>query len=379
MTLPQRFENYRSPRALPTLLLPMVQALYEDAMADRDVVVLGGSAGAIDGLITIVGALPADFAAAILVVVHVPATAESRLPEILARNSALDARHARHGDELVAGRILVAPPDHHLTIERGRVRLGRGPRENRHRPALDPLLRSAARWHDGRTIAVVLSGGAGDGIAGCLAVKERGGMVVVQDPDDALFDGMPRSVAGRMDVDASLPVAAIGPELARLVGSAAHGSVGTRPGRAPGGPDQPHQGAPVSIHRQGLERAEGPQTAFGCPDCGGVLQPVDEGSVSRFRCLVGHAYSPEALLDAQTDALESALWMAVRGLEERSELLGRLADRSVRVSPESAERYRTRAGEASGHAAVIRRFLLSPAVIGPAVPALSDEEAVGSR
>jgi two-component system chemotaxis response regulator CheB len=131
------------------------------------------------------------------------------------------------------------------------------------------------------------------------------------------------------------------------------------------------------MEREGMALASGAE-AYGCPECGGVLQPIDEGVWLRFRCMVGHAYSPEALLDAQADALESALWSAARNLEERSELLRRLADRTADHSPEAADRYRHRADEASHEAGVIRRFLLSPGVIGPEVRSFPDEAAVGS-
>ena len=343
-------------------------------MAKRDLVVVGGSAGAVEALVELIGALPANLAAPVLVVVHIPATAESHLPQILERGGALPADHAVDGDPLEDGRILVAPPDFHMTIRDSRVRLERGPRENHHRPALDPLLRSAARWHDGRTVAVILSGGAGDGLAGCLAVSRRGGAILVQDPQDAIFDGMPRSVSSRMDVDAMLPAAELGFEIARLVGT----TEASRSERAQDHDETLPDSEVVHMEREGMILANTRSDTFGCPECGGVLQPIDEGSWLRFRCMVGHAYSPEALLDAQADSLESALWSAVRNLEERSELLRRLADRTASNAPDAADRYGRRADEASNEAGVIRRFLLSPGVIGPDVRSLPEEAAVGS-
>jgi two-component system chemotaxis response regulator CheB len=346
-------------------------------MAKRDLVVIGGSAGAVEALVELVGVLPRNLATPLLVVVHIPATAESHLPQILERGGVLPADHAVDGDALQDGRILVAPPDFHMTIRDWRVRLERGPRENHHRPAVDPLLRSAARWHDGRTIAVILSGGAGDGLAGCLAVRRRGGIILVQDPQDAIFDGMPRSVSSRIEVDAMLPAVDLGSAIARLVGTKEAPMTGV----------QEHDSADVQpfpsdevvrMEREGMALANMRADTFGCPDCGGVLQPIDEGEWLRFRCMVGHAYSPEALLDAQADALESALWSAVRNLEERSELLRRLADRTADRAPEVAGRYQRRSDEASHEAGVIRRFLLSPGVIGPEVRSLPEAEAVGS-
>jgi len=347
-------------------------------MAKRDLVVVGGSAGAIEALVTLVGDLPRDLAAPVLVVVHIPATAESHLPQILERGGSLAAEHAVDDDPLIDGRIYVAPPDFHMTIRDWRVRLERGPRENHHRPAVDPLLRSAARWHDGRTIAVILSGGAGDAVAGCLAVRRRGGTILVQDPEDAIFDGMPRSVGSRVEVDATLPAAELGDEIARLVGTTEAAMTTNEQGPEPSPVERLPTDEVVRMEREGMALANMRADTFGCPECGGVLQPIDEGEWLRFRCMVGHAYSPEALLDAQADALESALWSAVRNLEERSELLRRLAERTEVHAPEVADRHRSRADEASHEAGVIRRFLLSPGVIGPEVRSLPDEAAVGS-
>ena len=348
-------------------------------MGKRDLVIVGGSAGAVEALLELVGGLPRDVAAPLLVVVHIPPTAESHLPQILERAGALRAEHAEDGRLLEDGLILVAPPDFHMTIRDWRVRLERGPRENHHRPAVDPLLRSAARWHDGRTLAVILSGGAGDGVAGCLAVRRRGGTILVQDPQDAIFDGMPRTVAERMEVDGTLPAAELGREIARLVGTteAIMSSRDEEPLQPPG-VARVADSEVVRMTREGMALANSRSDTFGCPECGGVLQPIDEGEWLRFRCMVGHAYSPEALLDAQADALESALWSAVRNLEERAELMRRLADRTADQAPDSTDRYRRRSEEASHEAGVIRRFLLSPGVIGPEVRSLPDEKAVGS-
>ena len=347
-------------------------------MAKRDLVVVGGSAGGVEALVELVGELPEALAAPVLVVVHIPATAESHLPRILERSGRLAAGHAEDGEPLEDGRIFVAPPDFHMTIRDWRVRLERGPRENHHRPAVDPLVRAAARWHDGRTIAVILSGGAGDGVAGCLAVSRRGGTILVQDPEDAIFDGMPRSVSSRVEVDAMLPAAALGGEIARLVGTTEAVMSRSERGDEPSGVARLPTDEVVRMEREGMALANMRADTFGCPECGGVLQPIDEGEWLRFRCMVGHAYSPEALLDAQADALESALWSAVRNLEERSELLRRLADRTAQHAPDVADCHRSRAEEASHEAGVIRRFLLSPGVIGPEVRSLPDEAAVGS-
>ncbi len=154
---------------------------------------LGASAGGIEALATLVSELPHDLPAAGLVVLHVPSDTVSHLPAILGRAGKLQAVHAEDGEAIVAGKLYVAPPGCHLLVDDGGVRLPRGPRENRHRPAVDPLFRSAASWYGERVIAALLSGGAGDGIAGLREVKRCGGTTIIQDPSEALFPGMPAS------------------------------------------------------------------------------------------------------------------------------------------------------------------------------------------
>ncbi len=350
-------------------------------MPGRDLVVVGGSAGSIEALIAFVAQLPPDLDAPVLVVVHVSPDAPSQLPRILARNGPLPASHASDGDRLEPGRLLVAPPDRHLTVTDGVVRVQPGPRENGHRPAIDPLLRSVARSRDGRTVAVILSGGPGDGILGCVAVRRAGGTVLVQDPEDALFAGMPASIMNRVDVDAALPPGELALEVARRVGRRAAIGVGAAGPPAPAAAaeettmEHRHTGSSRGPHR--IPRSLSPDDEpilFGCPECGGVLEAIDEGEWVRFRCRVGHAYSPEALLDGQEDGIEAALWTALRTLEEKTELLRRLAQ-NANVSAGVMARYESRAEETEHHAAAIRRLLFGRA------PATEDtpESAEASR
>jgi two-component system chemotaxis response regulator CheB len=187
-------------------------------MAKRDIIVIGASAGGVEALKEVVAGLPAALPAAVLVVLHVPSHARSELPSILARTSRLPVSHARFDGPLAHGTITVAPPDRHLTVRGEEVHLSRGPRVNGHRPAVDPLFQTAARSGGRRVIGVILSGALDDGSAGMLDIKLAGGATVVQDPRDALYSGMPRSVLEQMDVDHVLPAAAIAATLAELVG-----------------------------------------------------------------------------------------------------------------------------------------------------------------
>jgi two-component system, chemotaxis family, protein-glutamate methylesterase/glutaminase len=187
-------------------------------VAPDGLIVIGGSAGSLDGLTSIVARLPRDLPAAVLVVVHLPATAESLLPAIIERAGQLPARHPRSGDTLVPGTILVAPPDHHLLVQDGRVQLSRGPRENRHRPAVDATLRSAVRSYGTRVAGVILSGALWDGAGGTRLVIEAGGHAFVQEPTEAPFPQMPREALEATGAE-SLPVALIGERLVNLARS----------------------------------------------------------------------------------------------------------------------------------------------------------------
>src|SRR5205823_395009 len=180
----------------------------ERQMADSgsDIVVVGASAGGVEALMRFARALPPDFPAPILVVLHVPATSSSVLPSILDRAGALAAVHAEDGMKIEAGHLYVAPPDRHLRIDGDRLRLDPGPRENGHRPAIDPLFRSAAAAYGSRAAGVVLSGTLDDGTVGLHAIKEAGGATLAQDPDDALYPAMPANAIAYARPDFVLPV-----------------------------------------------------------------------------------------------------------------------------------------------------------------------------
>ena len=314
----------------------------------RDIVVMGASAGGVETLARLVADLPAEFPAAIFVVLHLLPTGHSALPEILDRAGPLPAATAENGDEIERGRIYVAPPDRHLLLLPDRVRLTHGPRENGHRPALDPLFRSAARAYRERVIAVVLSGSLDDGTAGLRLVKRLGGTTVAQDPEDALYPGMPASAVGSEAARHVAPLAEIPALLCDLVDTPIE--------MAAGPPPDPQLLESAEPDRSDDEPTAGDLTGLTCPECGGALwEHLDRDGYVRFKCHVGHAYSPDSLETAQAAGLEMAMWSALRTLEERGALFRRLARRS---GTSSRQRFEAKAEEVRHHADVLRQSIM---------------------
>jgi two-component system, chemotaxis family, protein-glutamate methylesterase/glutaminase len=328
-------------------------------MATHDTIVIGASAGGVQALMTLVADLPSDLPAAVLIVLHIPADAPSLLPEILARNSTLPVAAAENGELLEPRRIYVGPPDHHLLIERHQIRLVHGPKENLHRPSIDALFRSAARWTGPRTIGVVLTGARDDGRAGMHAIQQRGGITIVQDPNDAAFPSMPLSVLQTITVDYSVPLREIAPLLDRLSRQNAD-EEGDYP--VPENVEIETIIAQQEIQSDELLKSVekiGRISRLTCPDCNGALWEIADRDILRFRCHVGHAFSAESLNEGQAGMLEAALWSAVRALEEQLVLARRIVDRARKSNHTRAvEAFERRAREAEEHSSTIRRLLL---------------------
>ncbi len=322
--------------------------------------------GGIEALKVLVAGLPADLPAAVCIVLHVGATGIDILPEILRRNGPLPAENARDHSPIEPGHIYLAPPDQHLIIDRpGLVRLSRGPRENRTRPAIDPLFRSAAVAYGPRAIGVILTGMLDDGAAGLWAVHERGGIAVVQHPDDAVAPDMPRNALKQVQADYCLPLREIAPLLGRLTRAPLPAQEETPPSTLM------ETEVKIATSDQALDRGVldlGEPSVFACPECHGVLLQIKEGKNVRFRCHTGHGYSVASLLAEFGEQTEDTLWNAVRAIEENILLLRRMAEQLKSHGHETAAAALERKAEdAHARAQLVRAAVLKPDAVPQAV------------
>ena len=302
------------------------------------VVAVVASAGGIEALRTFVAGLPEDFTAPVLVVLHIPPTGPSVLPEILSRAGKLPARHPEDGEELVGGVVLVARPDRHLAVSGGRARVLAGPRENGHRPSADALLRSVAENYGPAGSGVVLSDAMDDGAAGLAAVRRLGGLALVQDPAEAGFANMPRAAIRKADPQYVGPVAALPGRLRTWLDGL--GREADEAGQAGGATSEPEL------------------TPFTCFECGGTLRLRDDFGAQQLRCRVGHTFSVEGLLLDKRSALERALWAAVVALDERADLSRRMIKRLESSGrARRADRYRADIAVAGRQAKLLRELI----------------------
>lgn len=289
-------------------------------MTKHNIIVIGTSAGGVEALCEMAKHLPKDLEASVFVVMHVGD--RTMLPKILSRCGNLPAVCAEHEKPYRRGCIYCAPAQHHLAIKNGKTVLSRGPRENGHRPAIDVLFRSAARTHRSKVVGVVLTGGRDDGSAGLFAIKARGGVAIVQDPAEALTPNMPRNALNMIDVDFCLPIRQIADVLVQLVNGKAT-NITESPDGGTSTEDQATADRPTS-------EPPGHQIPFACPECNGPIYEIKDGELARFECFVGHRFSPESLSEQHAEALERALWTAIRKLKERVVLHRRFIERRKR-------------------------------------------------
>ena len=326
------------------------------AVRTRNLVVVGASAGGVEALQRLMNGLPENFPAAMAVVLHVSAQAGSALSKILDRASLLPVIPASDQLRVAPGVVVVAPPDRHLMLEGSMYRLSGGPRQHGHRPAVDPLFKSAAVTAGSQAIGVVLSGSLDDGAAGAAALTRAGGLVVVQDPEEALQPGMPRAARAATGTDLVMPIA----ELAKFIVSEVGKPVEIpQPER---NEDLRHEvdyllGSPLPPAGRG---PAGRPTTLMCPECGGALFHAPNQGLPHFRCWVGHSWSAESLLDGQRSALEAALWSAVRALEERASLNSSMAQSAHdRGYAHAARRFEDSATATQESAQALRKFVES--------------------
>jgi two-component system, chemotaxis family, protein-glutamate methylesterase/glutaminase len=283
----------------------------EEKSLNYAIVVLGGSAGALPALQRIIADLPEDLPAAVFVATHVPPDSVSAMPHILSRSGPLFATHAIDRAPISPRQIIVAPPNRHLALEDSIMRVVDWARENGQRPSIDVLFRTAASAYGQMVCGTLLSGTLDDGVAGLREIRKAGGTTLCQDPADALFPDMPRNAINADAVDIAAPADDLATAIVECVEKAlAHGG-------------SAHQRVPITD-----EREVGAPAGLTCPDCGGSLWEAVDGEHLRFRCHTGHAYNMSTMLSAKRDGLETALWSALRIIQERINLLRRLASRA---------------------------------------------------
>ena len=303
-------------------------------MPKCDVIVIGSSAGGLKTLNILLSTIPLGFGGHIFIVNHSGDEGPGNLPAVLNRASTIPVIHASHRMPILPGRVYVAPPSQHMRLTAKEILLDAGPKENRHRPSVDILFRSAARAFGPRVIGVVLSGYLNDGSQGLKVIKEHGGLAIVQDPNDAIAPSMPLRALEETEADYVLPASQIGPKLVSLVNAG--------------------QKEAVVQTMQELDAQETGVT-YSCPDCGGVLKEMRRGDLVHYVCRVGHRYTADALVEGQSEATERALWAGIRSLEEHAELSDRLADRSK--SSNLSNRLSERARLAREHARLLEKLV----------------------
>jgi two-component system, chemotaxis family, protein-glutamate methylesterase/glutaminase len=328
-------------------------------MAKRDIIVIGASLGGVETLCKLVSAIPSDIEAAIFIVLHTSPNHPSILPTLLQEAGILPASHAVDGEEFKLGHIYVAPPNHHLLLERDHLHVVIGPKENHSRPAVDPLFRSAAYIYGPRVIGVVLTGNLNDGTSGLWSIKSRDGIAIVQDPEEAISPSMPTSAMQYVKVDYCLPVLDIASLLVQLSKETVkeEGDYNM----------SDNLELEINIVKQNMDSDEllgtieklGKRAIYTCPECNGNMWELQEEEMKRYRCHVGHAFTAETLLSLQSEQLEGAIWSAVRSMEERILLIRQLANYARRQNNELlANNYEKEAKKMEEQQDLLKQFVV---------------------
>lgn len=343
----------------------------------RDAIVIGASLGGMEALKKLFATLPPDLPAALFVVWHLPPESLNLLPEILQRVTDFPVVSPEDGDPIVTGRAYIARPDQHLVIEAKQnveeddgaiVRLMRSPKENRFRPSVDVLFRSAAVALGSRVIGVILTGALDDGASGLYAIKQCGGLAIVQDPLDAECPNMPISAMRAVQVDHTAPIADMGKLLAQLVHDPAREGVRTMDKQH--APDERMRAeVRIALEDNSLEKGVtkfGEFSPYTCPECHGMLVQMQEGNITRFRCHTGHAYTLDALLSDVTKSAEDALWNALRTIQETEMIIGHIAEQLRSTGQaRAAEALAHRLSHATYQAHLLRQAITQNEVLSP--------------
>ena len=316
------------------------------------IIVIGGSTGGLEAMRTIVRKLPSDFDTPILIVWHMSSDIRGILPTLLNRENKIPAAHARDNEPLRSNRIYVAPPDYHLMVRDGVIRVTHGPKENRFRPAIDPLFRSAAYAYGGGVIGVVLTGALDDGTAGLWTIKHFGGIAVVQDPHDAEVPSMPENAMREVEIDYSVPVSEMADLLVRLSKEPVQKTKIMEDA-------QTKREIEIAAEESGMAGGElkfGELSPYTCPECHGVLSRLHNDKIVRYRCHTGHAYSADALMATISERIEDSLYSAIRGIDESILLLNHMGDHYAEINkPKLAAVYFQKAKEADERAQLVRK------------------------
>jgi len=327
-------------------------------MQTRNIIVIGASAGGVTALKELVGSLPAEFKGSIFIVLHIPAYSESRLPSILSKAGPLPALHPRDGDSIEPGKIYIATNDHHLILDKNKIVVRRGPKENRFRPSIDALFRSAAYVYGSQVIGIILSGMLNDGVSGLWTIQQHGGITIIQDPNDADQPQLPENAQEYVDADYIVSALDMAPLIAGLT-------------KEPAPKRNKFTAKQLELLKMEIIIATkdnafemgimnmGEYTPFTCPQCHGALVRLQEGKMIRFRCHTGHAYTASSLLAELSESVESQLWMSMRGLEEMNLLLKNIGDHYKELgNKKAAGLFHDKAKESANRAQVIHDSVL---------------------
>jgi two-component system chemotaxis response regulator CheB len=330
-----------------------------DAAAVDQIVVIGTSTGGLHALRQLIGEFPSDLQAAVFVTMHI-GNNNSALAQILAKSSSLPVEFGKHDEQIKNGHIYVAPPDHHLLVERSVIQVVRSAKENYCRPAIDPMFRSAAISYQRNAIGVILTGQLDDGVTGLEAVKAYGGMALVQDPDTAEARSMPHSALRQVEVDACLPLHDLAEVIVQTVKAWAMEEF--RPSELKRIEPMATENDLVHDMSAGGGRALdsiGDLSGMSCPECGGALWQL-RSAVPRFRCHTGHSYNAGVLAKSQDKTIEEAIWIAIRALHEKQILIDRLAARgkSAQLNDQEKE-YEMEKAELESHKTALRALLVN--------------------